>query len=111
MTEGKLVKSARHLHYELPVRLAQRIVDFQAQPYAVISNPHFKQVYHKYHDAFDRFRTFPNISNMEDQKAFTRLVSCMYTWKILMIGNEKSSLENDGFGATRLSRLSLSTSR
>ena len=31
MTPGKLIKSARHLHRELPVRIAQRIVDFEAQ--------------------------------------------------------------------------------
>jgi hypothetical protein len=85
MTEGKLIKSARHLHYELPVRLAQRIVDFQAQPYAIISNPHFKQVYHKYHDAFDRFRTFPNITDMEDERAFTKLVETLVAEHITVV--------------------------
>jgi [3-methyl-2-oxobutanoate dehydrogenase (acetyl-transferring)] kinase len=85
MTEGKLIKSARHLHYELPVRLAQRIVDFQAQPYAIISNPHFKQVYHKYHDAFDRFRTFPSIKDMEDEQAFTKLVETLVAEHITVI--------------------------
>lgn len=54
MTPGKLIKSARHLQRELPVRIAQRIVDFEAQPYIVVANPHFKEVYDKYNDAFDR---------------------------------------------------------
>lgn len=85
MTEGKLIKSARHLHYELPVRLAQRIVDFQAQPYAIISNPQFKQVYHKYHDAFDRFRKFPNIKDMADEEAFTQLVQTLVAEHITVV--------------------------
>ena len=85
MTEGKLIKSARHLHRELPVRLAQRIVDFQSQPYAVISNPYFKQVFRMYHDAFDRFRSFPNITNMEEERRFTKLVETMVAEHISVI--------------------------
>ena len=77
MTSGKLIQSARHLHRELPLRLAQRIVDFQQQPYSLVSNPHFKQVYNKYNDAFDRLRQFPRITSVEDEHDFTKLVETL----------------------------------
>ena len=38
------------------VRIARRIVDFQDQPYIVVSNENFNEVYTKYNDAFDRLR-------------------------------------------------------
>eukprot|EP01047_Picozoa_sp_COSAG01_P047181 COSAG01_NODE_4485_length_4983_cov_3.863432_1_plen_180_part_00 len=80
-----MIQSARHLHRELPLRLAQRIVDFESQPYCVISNPHFKHVYDQYNEAFDRLRTFPRIQSVGDEQDFTRMVEALVAEHIAVI--------------------------
>jgi hypothetical protein len=80
-----MIQSARHLHRELPLRLAQRIVDFESQPYCVISNPHFKHVYDQYNEAFDRLRTFPRIQSVDDEQDFTRMVEALVAEHIAVI--------------------------
>jgi len=41
-----IMKSARHIHSQLPRRLARRLVDLQLLPHVVVSNPHIQRVYH-----------------------------------------------------------------
>jgi hypothetical protein len=67
------------------VRIARRIVDFQDQPYIVVSNENFNEVYTKYNDAFDRLRQFPKITCMEDELKFTKLVEALVAEHISVI--------------------------
>eukprot|EP00897_Mesotaenium_endlicherianum_P004541 jgi/Mesen1/4114/ME000216S03372 len=69
-----VVQSARFVHRELPVRLARRLLDLQALPYIVVTNPHIKRVYDAYRRAFDLLRAFPPVASLEDNQAFTELL-------------------------------------
>ena len=40
------------LKQELPIRLAQRLMDFQMLPFLIGSNPHLRKVYGLYAEAF-----------------------------------------------------------
>jgi [3-methyl-2-oxobutanoate dehydrogenase (acetyl-transferring)] kinase len=42
----RVLASARHVHAQLPRRLARRLVDLQLLPHVVVSNPHIQRVYH-----------------------------------------------------------------
>jgi pyruvate dehydrogenase kinase 2/3/4 len=78
MNEERLIKSANYVRTELPVRIAHRLRDLQALPYVVVTNEGVAKVYEMYWDAFERFRRFPPIENMQDNERF-----CVFLGKIL----------------------------
>lgn len=42
----------------------------QKLPYVVVTNPHLSYVYELYYKAFERFRTIPEIKNLEDNDRY-----------------------------------------
>lgn len=70
----KILKSANYVRTELPVRIAHRIRDLQALPFVVMTNQHLEDVYQKYWAAFETFRRFPHIKNMDDNEKFCNLL-------------------------------------
>lgn len=70
-----LVRQARWLHDNLPVRFARRLDDFVQLPYVVVRNPSFGAVFDKYMETFDAFCAFPEIKTPANEAAFGRLVA------------------------------------
>ncbi|GAX75682.1 hypothetical protein CEUSTIGMA_g3125.t1 [Chlamydomonas eustigma] len=70
----KILKSARYVQRELPMRLARRLLDLQLLPYIVVTNPHIRTVYDGYQQAFDVLRSFPTVRTHEDNAAFCALL-------------------------------------
>ncbi|PLN77675.1 pyruvate dehydrogenase kinase [Aspergillus taichungensis] len=70
LTEARLISSANYVRTELPSRLAHRLRDIQKLPYVVVSNPHMSLVYELYYQAFERFRTIPEIKTLDDNDRF-----------------------------------------
>ncbi|KAJ8086673.1 putative protein kinase [Marasmius tenuissimus] len=75
MNEDRLVKSANYVRTELPVRIAHRIRDLQSLPYVVVTQEGVAKVYELYWTAFEKFRRYPPIKNLEDNKEFCRFLS------------------------------------
>ncbi|KAK5993224.1 [Pyruvate dehydrogenase (acetyl-transferring)] kinase 2 [Cladobotryum mycophilum] len=75
LTESRLISSANYVRTELPVRLAHRIRDMQKLPYVIVTNPHIKDVYDLYYDAFDTFRRVKEIKTLEDNDRFCDIIS------------------------------------
>lgn len=71
----KIMKSANYVKEELAVRIAHRIRDLQALPFAVMMNRNLSEhVYEKYWNAFETFRKIPTIRSMEDNEDFCRIL-------------------------------------
>lgn len=70
----KLLRSANYVREELPVRLAHRIRCFQQLPFVVGANPNIEKVYNLYWDAFEQFRTYPQITTEEENTKFCEMV-------------------------------------
>ncbi|KAL4075837.1 branched-chain alpha-ketoacid dehydrogenase kinase [Scleroderma yunnanense] len=70
MNEERLIKSANYVRTELPVRIAHRIRDLQSLPYVVVTQPEVAKVYELYWSAFDKFRLFPQITNLSENQTF-----------------------------------------
>ncbi|KIM90835.1 hypothetical protein PILCRDRAFT_94521 [Piloderma croceum F 1598] len=70
MDEDRLIKSANYVRTELAVRIAHRLRDLQALPYVVVTQEGVAKVYELYWSAFEQFRRFPPINNIEENKAF-----------------------------------------
>ncbi|KDQ64529.1 hypothetical protein JAAARDRAFT_28172 [Jaapia argillacea MUCL 33604] len=70
MTEERLVKSANYVRTELPVRIAHRLRDLQALPFIVVTQEGVARVYELYWSAFEKFRSYPHIHNLEENEAF-----------------------------------------
>ncbi|OHW91678.1 serine threonine-protein kinase [Colletotrichum incanum] len=77
LTESRLLSSANYVRTELPTRIAHRIRDMQQLPYVVVTNPHIKEVYELYNNAFDTFRKVKEIKNLEDNEKFCQIISGM----------------------------------
>ncbi|GKT49222.1 [Pyruvate dehydrogenase (acetyl-transferring)] kinase 2, mitochondrial [Colletotrichum spaethianum] len=77
LTESRLLSSANYVRTELPTRIAHRIRDMQQLPYVVVTNPHIKEVYELYNNAFDTFRKIKEIKNLEDNEKFCQIISGM----------------------------------
>ncbi|KAJ3306262.1 hypothetical protein HDV03_000182 [Kappamyces sp. JEL0829] len=69
--------AANYVREELPVRLAHRIRMFQQLPFVVGANPHVEAVYLLYWEAFEKFRAFPAITTLEENKTYCQLVESM----------------------------------
>ncbi|KAJ3137654.1 hypothetical protein HK100_000498 [Physocladia obscura] len=81
----KLLRSANYVREELPVRLAHRIIDIQHLPFIVGTNPHIQLIYSLYWQAFEAFRTFPEIKTLEQNRAFCRLVESQLQTHLVVI--------------------------
>ncbi|KAI0832432.1 alpha-ketoacid dehydrogenase kinase N-terminal domain-containing protein [Trametes gibbosa] len=74
MNEDRLIKSANYVRTELPVRIAHRLRDMQALPYVVVTQEGVAKVYELYWNAFDKFRRYPEITNLQENDAFCKFV-------------------------------------
>ncbi|KIJ70536.1 hypothetical protein HYDPIDRAFT_172332 [Hydnomerulius pinastri MD-312] len=70
MDEGRLITSANYVRTELPVRIAHRIRDLQSLPYLVVTQEGVAKVYELYWSAFEKFRRFPQVTNLAENEAF-----------------------------------------
>lgn len=70
----RLLKSANYVRNELPIRIAHRIREFQKLPYILGTNPHIQNVYDLYWQAFERIRKIPDITSLEDNEAFCKVL-------------------------------------
>ncbi|KAJ0161971.1 [Pyruvate dehydrogenase (acetyl-transferring)] kinase 2, mitochondrial [Colletotrichum tanaceti] len=77
LTESRLLSSANYVRTELPTRIAHRIRDMQQLPYVVVTNPHIKEVYELYNNAFEMFRKVKEVKNLEDNEKFCQIISGM----------------------------------
>uniref|UniRef100_A0A8B9PEX0 Protein-serine/threonine kinase n=1 Tax=Apteryx owenii TaxID=8824 RepID=A0A8B9PEX0_APTOW len=57
-----ILKSARYLHHELPVRIAHRIKGFRSLPFIIGCNPTILHVHELYIRAFQKLSEFPPVS-------------------------------------------------
>ncbi|KAG6017219.1 hypothetical protein E4U54_008010 [Claviceps lovelessii] len=75
LTESRLIRSANYVRTELPARAAHRLRDMQQLPYVVVTNPHIKEVYDLYYNAFDQFRKIKEIKTLEDNEKLCDIIS------------------------------------
>ncbi|KAI8612470.1 hypothetical protein BC830DRAFT_1136506 [Chytriomyces sp. MP71] len=85
LTIDKLLRSANYVREELPVRLAHRIIDMQHLPFIVGTNPHIQLIYSLYWQAFEVFRTFPEIKTLEQNRQFCRLIESQLQTHLVII--------------------------
>ncbi|XP_041038095.1 3-methyl-2-oxobutanoate dehydrogenase [lipoamide] kinase, mitochondrial-like isoform X2 [Carcharodon carcharias] len=69
-----LLKSARYLLKELPVRIAHRIKSIRNLPFILGCNPTILQVHELYIRAFQKLSEFPPIKNSEVEGQYCRLL-------------------------------------
>ncbi|XP_059010873.1 3-methyl-2-oxobutanoate dehydrogenase [lipoamide] kinase, mitochondrial isoform X2 [Mustela lutreola] len=69
-----LLKSARYLHQELPVRIAHRIKGFRSLPFIIGCNPTILHVHELYIRAFQKLTDFPPIKDQADEAQYCQLV-------------------------------------
>uniref|UniRef100_A0A8D0S8D6 Protein-serine/threonine kinase n=1 Tax=Sus scrofa TaxID=9823 RepID=A0A8D0S8D6_PIG len=69
-----LLKSARYLQQELPVRIAHRIKDFRSLPFIIGCNPTILHVHELYIRAFQKLTDFPPIKDQADEAQYCQLV-------------------------------------
>ncbi|EGG03547.1 uncharacterized protein MELLADRAFT_78543 [Melampsora larici-populina 98AG31] len=68
--QKRLVRGANFIRVQLPIRIARRIRDFQSLPYIVASNPHLTDALQLYVDAFDKMRSYPPITDQQDNQSW-----------------------------------------
>ncbi|KAJ3013365.1 UNVERIFIED_CONTAM: hypothetical protein HDU68_000723 [Siphonaria sp. JEL0065] len=76
LTFEKLIRSANYVREELPVRLAHRIIG---------TNPHIQLIYSLYWQAFEAFRTFPEIKTLEQNRQFCNLIESQLQTHLVII--------------------------
>ncbi|EQB77945.1 3-methyl-2-oxobutanoate dehydrogenase [lipoamide] kinase, mitochondrial precursor-like protein [Camelus ferus] len=69
-----LLKSARYLQQELPVRIAHRIKGFRSLPFIIGCNPTILHVHELYIRAFRKLTEFPPIKDQADDAQYCQLV-------------------------------------
>lgn len=74
INEGRLIQSANYVRTELPVRIAHRLREMQTLPYVVVNQEGVADVYEAYWNAFDKFRRYPPITTLEENREFCRFV-------------------------------------
>jgi pyruvate dehydrogenase kinase 2/3/4 len=73
-TERNLLLSAQFLHKELSVRIARRAIELECLPFGLSSKPAVLKVRDWYLDSFRDLRTFPEIKDVQDEHAFTKMI-------------------------------------
>lgn len=69
-----ILKSARYLHKELPVRIAHRIKGFRNLPFIIGCNPTILHVHELYIRAFQKLSEFPPITDNEMENRYCKLL-------------------------------------
>ncbi|KAM4025223.1 branched-chain alpha-ketoacid dehydrogenase kinase isoform 1-T6 [Anomaloglossus baeobatrachus] len=69
-----ILKSARYLHKELPVRIAHRIKGFRNLPFIIGCNPIILHVHELYIRAFQKLSEFPAITDHEMEIRYCKLL-------------------------------------
>nr|KAF6354341.1 branched chain keto acid dehydrogenase kinase [Myotis myotis] len=69
-----LLKSARYLQQELPVRIAHRIKGFRSLPFIIGCNPTILHVHELYIRAFQKLTDFPPIKDQTEEAQYCQLV-------------------------------------
>ncbi|KAG8543291.1 hypothetical protein GDO81_025015 [Engystomops pustulosus] len=69
-----ILKSARYLHKELPVRIAHRIKGFRSLPFIIGCNPTILHVHELYIRAFQKLSDFPAITDHEVESQYCKLL-------------------------------------
>uniref|UniRef100_F7EDQ5 Protein-serine/threonine kinase n=1 Tax=Xenopus tropicalis TaxID=8364 RepID=F7EDQ5_XENTR len=69
-----ILKSARYLYKELPVRISHRIKGFRSLPFIIGCNPTILHVHELYIRAFQKLSEFPPISNHETESQYCKLL-------------------------------------
>ncbi|KAG2013617.1 atypical/PDHK/BCKDK protein kinase [Coprinopsis cinerea AmutBmut pab1-1] len=87
LTEEKILKSANYVRSELPVRIAHRLRDLQALPYVVVTQEGVEKVYKLYWTAFEKFRTYPPITSIEENTKFCKFVGSLLDDHAVVIPN------------------------
>ncbi|XP_066579341.1 branched-chain alpha-ketoacid dehydrogenase kinase [Amia ocellicauda] len=72
--KSHILKSARYLHKELPVRIAHRIKAFRGLPFIIGCNPTILQVHELYIRAFHKLSEFPLIKDHETEAKYCQLL-------------------------------------
>jgi pyruvate dehydrogenase kinase 2/3/4 len=117
LTESRLISSANYVRTELPTRLAHRLRNMQTLPYSALTNSHISFVYELYYTAFERLRKVPEVTSVDDNDRFCKVVqSCLkehlsviprLAMGVIEIQNAISGEECDRFMTTLLrSRIS-----
>jgi len=66
-----VIKSAQYLQSELPIRIAQRIMDFRNLPFIVGCNPNILGVHELYIRAFNILHNYDEIQTAEQERQFS----------------------------------------
>jgi len=69
-----LLRSARYLHQDLPIRFAHRIDDFRHLPFVVACNPLLLELHERFIKIFHTLNSFPPIQTLEHEKKFSELL-------------------------------------
>ncbi|KAJ1125620.1 hypothetical protein NDU88_004044 [Pleurodeles waltl] len=69
-----ILKSARYLHKELPVRIAHRVKGFRSLPFIIGCNPTILHVHELYIRAFQKLSEYPPITDHETEGQYCKLV-------------------------------------
>ncbi|XP_063791258.1 branched-chain alpha-ketoacid dehydrogenase kinase isoform X1 [Pseudophryne corroboree] len=69
-----ILKSARYLHKELPVRIAHRVKGFRNLPFIIGCNPTILHVHELYIRAFQKLSEFPPITDHETESQYCKLL-------------------------------------
>lgn len=69
-----ILKSARYLHKELPVRISHRIKGFRSLPFIIGCNPTILHVHELYIRAFQKLSEYPPITDHETEGQYCKLV-------------------------------------
>jgi len=73
-TSGGRLRNAQFLHRELPVRIAQRVLDLRALPGGLGNSPAIRAAADVYVDYVERFRSFPVPASVADEERFTAML-------------------------------------
>jgi len=69
-----LLRSAKYLHKDLPIRFAHRIDDFRNLPFVVACNPLLLELHERFIKIFHTLNSFPPIKTLDQEKVFTELL-------------------------------------
>lgn len=71
----KVLEAGEFVRNELTVRLAKRLMDLQALPYVVVTNPHIKRLYESYRMSFHTLRTADPVECLETNRKLCTTVA------------------------------------
>ncbi|KAF8567452.1 hypothetical protein P879_03985 [Paragonimus westermani] len=72
-----ILRSAKYIYKELPVRIAHRIMGFRTLPFIIGCNPTILSVHNLYLESFRKVTQEPPVENFEDELKFSKLLRAM----------------------------------